>query len=52
MKQGQKETSLQKWFDRLLAPERAVCLTVMDPDLVAMVKLMLSKYMEYGGGSF
>ena len=51
-KQGQKEKSLQAWFDDLQPAERAVCLTVMDTELVTLVRQLLVKYIEYGGRGY
>lgn len=51
-KQQLKELTLQKWFEKLMSHEKAIVLTVIDQDLVTVVKQMHAKYADYGHGNF
>ena len=43
---------LQDWFSSLLLHEKALALTIVDPDLVSLVKQMHKLYLEHSHGSF
>ena len=43
-KQANKDMSLQKWFESLLNHEKAIVLTVIDSELVGLVRQMHSMY--------
>jgi hypothetical protein len=47
-----QEYSLQAWFNKLLAYEKCIILTIIDPELVKLIKAMHSKYDEFGHGTF
>lgn len=47
-----KELSLQKWFEKLLNHEKAIVMTILDPDLVSLIKSMYQLYADYGHGYF
>ena len=49
---SEKEYSIQSWFKKLLNHEKAIVLTVIDSDLVNLVRNMHSLYSEWSSGFF
>lgn len=46
------EISLQEWFEKLLNHEKAIALTIVDQDLVNMIKTMHKLIIENGHGTY
>lgn len=51
-RQANKDISLMKWFEKLLNHEKAIVLTVVDTELVHLLRQMHSVYAQYGHGHF
>jgi len=51
-KKNNKDLSLQEWFKKLLNHEKAIALTIIDTDLVNLIKQMFESYATYGHGFF
>lgn len=49
---AEKEYSIQSWFKKLLNHEKAIVLTVIDSDLVSLVRNMHVLYSEWSSGFF
>lgn len=47
-----KDISLQRWFEKLLSHEKAIVMTIVDQDLVNLIKSMYVVYSENGHGHF
>lgn len=51
-KTAKQDVSLQSWFNKLLNHEKAIVLTVIDSELVSLIKQMHESYTERGHGTF
>ena len=51
-KAANRDFSLLKWFEKLLNHEKAIVLTVIDSELVDLVRHMHACYAEFGHGFF
>jgi len=46
------EHSLESWFKNLLNHEKAITMTIIDSELVTLIKSMHQYYAEYGHGFY
>jgi hypothetical protein len=47
-----KDLKIEGWFKKLLIHERDIATTIIDKDLVKLVKAMFARYDEMGHGYF
>lgn len=50
--QGLATLSLNEWFAKLLNHEKSIALTIVDSDVVSLIKAMHAMYHEYGHGHY
>lgn len=47
-----RDFTLQKWFEKLMNHEKAIVMTIVDQDLVNLIKSMYHNYNLHGHGFF
>lgn len=52
MKTQNQSPSLNEWFSQLLNHEKAIALTIVDPDVVNLIQSMHSRYLDWGHGHY